>query len=62
MTFLLKIVLAYCVNWESSNRTYTLQNGPSIQVKRDVLVIVISNSDFIPKAIKVETTANYSFG
>ena len=41
-----------CVNWESSTRTYTLQNEPCIQDKRDILGIVICNSDFIPKSIK----------
>ena len=57
----INIILADYVNWESSNRTCTLQNEPSIQDKRDILVIVISNSDFIPKSIKVETLANIVF-
>ena len=52
------IILAECVNWESSNRTYTFQNETSLQDKREMLVDVLSNSDFMPKSSKKETTAN----
>ena len=54
--------LADRIYWESSNCTYTLQKEPALQDKRDILVNVISNSDFMPKSIKMETTANIYFG